>query len=153
MISESLQLEITRSVRQALQEDIGDGDITAQLIPQDSEAEALIITRDKAVVCGQPWVDEVFKQFDPTVKLKWHIADGDLVEPDQPLFSLTGSTRSLLSGERCALNFLQTLSATATVSHYYASLVADTDVRLLDTRKTIPGLRLAQKYAVLVGKE
>ncbi len=151
MISESLQLEITRSVRQALQEDIGDGDITAQLIPQDSEAEALIITRDKAVVCGQPWVDEVFKQFDPTVKLKWHIADGDLVEPDQPLFSLTGSTRSLLSGERCALNFLQTLSATATVSHYYASLVADTDVRLLDTRKTIPGLRLAQKYAVLAG--
>lgn len=151
MISEQLQLEITRSVTQALLEDIGTGDITAQLIPENAQAEGLVITRDTAIVCGKPWVDEVFRQFDPAVELKWHVADGDLIEPDQPLFSLSGSTRSLLSGERCALNFLQTLSGTATTSHYYASLVADTSVRLLDTRKTIPGLRLAQKHAVLAG--
>lgn len=151
MISDQLQLEITRSVIQALLEDIGTGDITAQLIPENAQAEGLVITRDTAIVCGKPWVDEVFRQFDPAVKLKWHVTDGDLVEPNQPLFSLSGSTRSLLSGERCALNFLQTLSGTATTSHYYASLVADTGVRLLDTRKTIPGLRLAQKHAVLAG--
>ena len=151
MISEQLQLEITRSVSQALAEDIGDGDITAELIPKESKSEALVITRDHAVVCGQPWVDEVFRQFDPQVKLHWHVCEGDIVEPNQPLFNLTGSTRSLLSGERCALNYLQTLSGTATVSHYYASLVAQTTVQLLDTRKTIPGLRLAQKYAVLTG--
>ncbi|MBV1913747.1 MAG: carboxylating nicotinate-nucleotide diphosphorylase [Pseudomonadales bacterium] len=151
MMTEPLQLEITRSVKQALQEDIGTGDITAQLIPQDARAKAMVISRDNAVMCGQPWVDEVFRQFDPTVELTWHVTDGDLVQPDQQLFSLTGSTRSLLSSERCALNFLQTLSGTATVSHYYASLVAGTNVRLLDTRKTIPGLRLAQKYAVLTG--
>ena len=151
MISEQLQLEITRSVTQALLEDIGTGDITAQLIPENAQAEGLVITRDTAIVCGKPWVDEVFHQFDPTVKLEWHVTDGDLVEPDQPLFSLSGSTRSLLSGERCALNLLQTLSGTATTSHYYASLVSGTNVRLLDTRKTIPGLRLAQKHAVLAG--
>ena len=151
MISEQLQLEITQSVTRALREDIGTGDITAQLISQDAQANALVITRDTAIVCGKLWVDEVFRQFDPTVKLEWHVTDGDLVKPDQPLFSLSGSTRSLLSGERCALNFLQTLSGTATTSHYYASLVADTSVRLLDTRKTIPGLRLAQKYAVHAG--
>jgi nicotinate-nucleotide pyrophosphorylase (carboxylating) len=151
MISEQLQREITRSVTQALEEDIGTGDITAQLIPENAQAEGLVITRNTAIICGKPWVDEVFRQFDPAVKLTWHVTDGDLVEPDQPLFSLSGLTRSLLSGERCALNFLQTLSGTATTSHYYASLVADTNVRLLDTRKTVPGLRLAQKYAVLAG--
>lgn len=151
MISEQLKLEITRSVTQALLEDIGTGDITAQLIAEDAKAEATVITRQKAVICGKPWVDEVFQQLDPTVEVEWHVADGDLVEPDQPLFSLAGSTRSLLSGERCALNFLQTLSGTATTSHYYGSLVSNTEVRLLDTRKTLPGLRLAQKYAVLMG--
>ena len=151
MISEQLQLEITNSVARALQEDIGEGDITAQLIPANAQANATVITRDNAVICGQPWVDEVFRQFDPQVKLEWFVKDGDLVKPDQPLFSLIGSTRSLLSGERCALNFLQTLSGTATVSHYYSSMVAETQVKLLDTRKTIPGLRLAQKHAVLTG--
>ena len=89
MITEQLQLDITRSVTQALQEDIGAGDITAQLIPQDARAEAMVISRDKAVICGQPWVDEVFRQFDPTVKLEWHVSDGDLVKPDQSLFSLS----------------------------------------------------------------
>ncbi len=146
-----LTSEIQHNVRIALQEDIGSGDITAQLIPADRLASATVITRDNAVICGTAWVDEVFRQLDPATKVIWQVRDGDQVRANQSLFRLEGSARALLSGERCALNFLQTLSAVATHCQSYADLVADTPVKLLDTRKTIPGLRLAQKYAVTCG--
>ena len=146
-----LTSEIQHNVRIALAEDIGSGDITAQLIPADRQASATVITREDAVICGTAWVDEVFRQLDPATKVIWQVSDGDKVSANQSLFSLKGSARSLLSGERCALNFLQTLSAVATHCQHYADLVAGTTVKLLDTRKTIPGLRLAQKYAVRVG--
>lgn len=142
-------LELT--VTKALEEDIGDGDITAQLIPVEQTATARVITREHATVCGQAWVNQVFRQIDPAVKINWHIADGDLAQPDQVLFELSGSARSLLTGERAALNFLQLLSGTATACRKYADMVAGTSVKLLDTRKTIPGLRNAQKYAVTQG--
>jgi len=143
--------DIETVVKHALEEDIRDGDITAMLIPEDNRAEAKVITREHAIVCGQPWVDEVFRQLDPEVEIEWLVNDGDEVQPEQTLFKLKGSARSLLTGERTALNFLQTLSGTATTSRQYAKLVAGTDIKILDTRKTIPGLRLAQKYAVKVG--
>ncbi len=143
--------DLESSVRQALKEDIRDGDITAMLIPEESIATATVITRERAVICGQPWVDEVFNQLDPKVEIEWLVRDGDNVQPDQELFNLKGSARSLLTGERTALNFLQTLSGTATTARQYAKLVEATDIKILDTRKTIPGLRLAQKYAVKVG--
>jgi len=145
------QADLENIVRQALKEDIRDGDITAMLIPEESIATATVITREQAVVCGQPWVDEVFNQLDPKVEIEWLVRDGDDVQPDQVLFNLKGSARSLLTGERTALNFLQTLSGTATTARQYAKLVEGTDIKILDTRKTIPGLRLAQKYAVKVG--
>lgn len=148
---EDIQHQITESVAFALSEDLGEGDITAQLIPINEQAKARVITRDKAVICGIAWVNEVFRQVDDTVQLVWHIKDGDLAEPDQLLLEIFGSARSLLTGERVALNYLQTLSGTATVCHHYANLVKSTGVKLLDTRKTIPGLRLAQKYAVTCG--
>ncbi|MBD3646796.1 MAG: carboxylating nicotinate-nucleotide diphosphorylase, partial [Pseudomonadales bacterium] len=109
------------------------------------------ITRENATICGRPWVDEVLRQVDPAIEVTWSVADGDRVNPDQALFTAEGSARSLLTAERTALNFLQTLSGTATRTHHYASLIAHTDTRLLDTRKTLPGLRLAQKYAVACG--
>jgi nicotinate-nucleotide pyrophosphorylase (carboxylating) len=143
--------DIEHSVRFALAEDIGAGDITAELIPAERIATATIITREAAVLCGRPWVDEVFRQLDPRVSLQWQVGDGDAVEPDQLLVTLSGPARSLLSGERTALNFLQTLSGTATTAREYARLVEGTGVRVLDTRKTIPGLRSAQKYAVRCG--
>ena len=146
-----LTSEIQHNVQIALAEDIGSGDITAQLIPADRQASATVITRENAVICGTAWVDEVFRQLDPATKVIWQVSDGDKVSANQSLFSLKGSARSLLSGERCALNFLQTLSAVATHCQHYADLVAGTTVKLLDTRKTIPGLRLAQKYAVTCG--
>ncbi|MEX1668432.1 carboxylating nicotinate-nucleotide diphosphorylase [Zhongshania guokunii] len=146
-----LQRDITETVAFALKEDIGSGDITAQLIPVSQTAKARIITRENAVICGTEWVNEVFRQIDNSVTVQWHVADGDLVKPDQLLFELTGSARSLLTGERTALNFLQLLSGTATICKSYADIVAHTQVRLLDTRKTIPGLRTAQKYAVTCG--
>ena len=142
---------VEENVRTALDEDVGNGDITAELIPASDHKRARVISRQTAVVCGQAWVDEVFRQVDPSVKVQWLVKDGDLVERDQVLFRLEGSARSLLTGERAALNFLQTLSGTATLSHEYAQRVADTPVTLLDTRKTIPGLRMAQKYAVSCG--
>lgn len=144
-------LDIPRTVAFALEEDIRTGDITASLIPAGNTAQARVITREQAVVCGVEWVNEVFRQIDPAVVVTWHVADGDKVEPNQVLFELQGKARSLLSGERCALNFLQTLSGTATICRKYADIVAGTQVRLLDTRKTIPGLRTAQKYAVTCG--
>ena len=145
------QADLKASVRQALAEDIRDGDITAMLIPAENMASATVITREQAIICGQPWVNEVFRQLDSSVQIEWLIQDGDEVQPNQAIFNLKGSARSLLTGERTALNFLQTLSGTATTAHQYAKLVEGTDIKILDTRKTIPGLRLAQKYAVEVG--
>ena len=148
---DTLTGDIANSVKQALAEDIGSGDITAMLVPEDASAKATIITREHAVVCGRAWVNEVFAQLDGRVQVDWQVNDGDKVEPNQTLFTLTGPARSLLTGERSALNFLQLLSGTATTCRQYADLVAGTGVRLLDTRKTIPGLRTAQKYAVTCG--
>ena len=146
-----LGAEITANVRAALAEDIGSGDITAQLIPAEREAQARVITREAATISGTAWVDEVFRQLDPRVQVQWQVADGERVIQDQTLFSLEGPARALLSGERSALNFLQLLSGVATRCREYADLVEGTAVQLLDTRKTLPGLRLAQKYAVTCG--
>ncbi|WP_394560703.1 carboxylating nicotinate-nucleotide diphosphorylase [Aquipseudomonas alcaligenes] len=151
LILANLGAEIEANVRTALREDIGSGDITAQLIPTERLANATVITREAAVICGTAWVDAVFRQLDPRVAVHWQVADGERVQPNQPLFHLEGPARALLSGERSALNFLQTLSAVATRCRHFADLVADTSVKLLDTRKTLPGLRLAQKYAVTQG--
>ena len=146
-----LGAEITANVRAALAEDIGSGDITAQLIPAERVARARVITREAATICGTAWVDEVFRQLDPRVQVVWNVADGERAMQDQTLFSLEGPARALLSGERSALNFLQLLSGVATRCREYADLVEGTAVKLLDTRKTLPGLRLAQKYAVTCG--
>ncbi|MCP4598122.1 carboxylating nicotinate-nucleotide diphosphorylase [Neptuniibacter sp.] len=146
-----IQHLIPEAVKKALQEDIGSGDITAQLIPTDQMATARVISRQEAVISGVDWVNEVFRQVDPSLTLDWQVDDGDLVERDQVLFWAKGSARNLLTAERAALNFLQTLSGTATVSKLYADKVAGTSVKLLDTRKTLPGLRFAQKYAVTCG--
>lgn len=143
--------DITGNVRAALAEDVGDGDITARLIPAEKQATARVISREAAVISGRPWVDEVFAQIDPDVVVAWEVEDGDRCEANQTLFTLSGNARSLLTGERAALNFLQLLSGTATRCAHLAAKVAHTEVRLLDTRKTIPGLRLAQKYAVRCG--
>ncbi len=142
---------ITALVAAALAEDVGSGDITAGLIPAQAQARATVITRDAAVVCGTAWFEEVFAQLDPGVSVRWEVRDGDAVHPEQPLCELTGPARALLTGERTALNLLQTLSATATLSRHYAEAVAGTGAQVLDTRKTIPGLRQAQKYAVACG--
>ncbi|RZA08143.1 MAG: carboxylating nicotinate-nucleotide diphosphorylase [Moraxellaceae bacterium] len=147
----SLAQSIINNVKVALQEDIGSGDITAQLIPAHHQSMATIITREDCVFCGKDWVIEVFAQLDKTVTIDWKVSDGETVKANSTLFTLSGSARSLLTGERAALNFVQTLSGTATTSHYYAQLVAHTKVKLLDTRKTLPGLRDAQKYAVASG--
>lgn len=142
---------IARTVTNAIEEDVGAGDLTAQLIAADRQATATVITREAAVICGRAWVDEVFHQLDPRVRVEWLVQDGDQVEPDQMLFSLSGSARALLTGERTALNFLQTLSGTATATRIFVAAVTGTRCRILDTRKTLPGLRLAQKYAVRCG--
>ncbi|MBL8260367.1 MAG: carboxylating nicotinate-nucleotide diphosphorylase [Candidatus Competibacteraceae bacterium] len=139
------------AVALALAEDIGGGDLTAALIPETAAAEATVISREKAVLCGTPWFDAVFRQLDSRVAVDWRAADGDRVEPDQVLCALRGPARSLLTGERTALNFLQALSGTATLARQFADTVAGTGATILDTRKTIPGLRLAQKYAVRCG--
>ncbi|MDO6592989.1 carboxylating nicotinate-nucleotide diphosphorylase [Neptuniibacter sp. 1_MG-2023] len=146
-----IQHLIPDAVTYALSEDIGNGDITAQLIPEEQTATARIISRQEAVICGVDWVNEVFKQVDPNLTLEWQVDDGDLVQRDQVLFYAKGSARNLLTAERAALNFLQTLSGTATISKFYADKVIGTHVKLLDTRKTLPGLRFAQKYAVTCG--
>ena len=143
--------DIASCVERALKEDIGTGDITAMLIPEQQQAKGEVLCREHAVICGCAWVDEVFKQLDPKTSIDWLVQDGDEVAPDQVLFTLSGSARVLLTGERTALNFLQLLSGTATLARQYASLTESSEVKILDTRKTIPGLRLAQKYAVAVG--
>lgn len=144
-------LAVTENVRAALAEDIGSGDITAALVPAATRGHARIITREAAVICGRPWVDEVFRQLDPDVTLRWHCTDGDRVVAGAMLFELEGSARSLLTGERVALNFLQLLSGVATRCARFAGVVEGLHTRLLDTRKTLPGLRIAQKYAVRCG--
>ncbi len=150
-----MQLAIQEGVRNALVEDLSEKDasldITAQLISPTSHSKATIITRDKAVICGVEWVNEVFRQLGQEVSLSWHVKDGDLVEPNTTLCDLEGPSRVLLTGERTALNFLQTLSATATLTHQYSRLLEGTNTTLLDTRKTLPGMRLAQKFAVRCG--
>ncbi|MGB1309654.1 MAG: carboxylating nicotinate-nucleotide diphosphorylase [Leucothrix sp.] len=138
-------------VQIALQEDIRDGDLTADLIAEDSHSEATVVCRENAILAGQAWFDEVFKQIDADVAITWHFNDGDEVPADAIICSLSGRSRSLLTGERAALNFVQTLSATATQTHEYVKAIAGTKTRILDTRKTIPGMRLAQKYAVTCG--
>lgn len=139
------------TVRAALSEDIGKGDITAALIPREQAANAVVICRENAVVCGQAWFNAVFAELDSRITVHWLVRDGDTIEDKQTLCTLTGPARPLLSGERTALNFLQTLSGTATIARRYAEAVADLPVKILDTRKTIPGLRQAQKYAIRVG--
>lgn len=142
---------IAHTVRIALEEDVGSGDLTAQLIPADRASKATVITREDATLCGQAWFNEVFRQVDSRVRVMWKAADGDRVRANQLLCELSGPSRALLTGERTALNFLQMLSATATQTSRYAEALKGTKCRVLDTRKTIPGLRLAQKYAVRCG--
>lgn len=139
---------IARTVSIALEEDVGSGDLTAQLIPADRVSKATVITREDATLCGRAWVDEVFRQIDSRVQVAWKAADGDRVRANQLLCELSGPSRALLTGERTALNFLQSLSAVATETTRYVEALKGTQCRVLDTRKTIPGLRLAQKYAV-----
>ena len=143
--------DLERTVRYALAEDIGDGDLTAVLIPASTIAHAWVITREDAVVCGRPWFDAAFRELDATVEIEWRVRDGEPVLAGQRLCDLRGSARALLTGERTALNFLQTLSGTATEAARYAAALAGSGVELLDTRKTLPGLRSAQKYAVRCG--
>ena len=149
--AELLRQSRIETVAQSLREDIGDGDITARLIPESKMASGRVITREAATIAGRAWVEEVFHQVDPTIVLDWQVQDGDRVAPDQVLFRMQGPARSLLTAERAALNWLQTLSAVATTCSDYARQVAHTRVKLLDTRKTVPGLRLALKYAVTCG--
>ncbi len=143
--------DLSATVATALAEDVGSGDLTAGLIPADRRGRARIITRETAVFAGRPYVDEVFRQVDPRVHVEWNTADGEAVTADQVLYRLSGPARSLLTGERTALNFVQALSGTATATKRYADVVAGLACRILDTRKTIPGLRNAQKYAVRCG--
>lgn len=138
-------------VAQAVAEDLGSADHTARLVPAGQIASARVISREDAVICGRPWVDAVFAKIDPTVQVEWQVAEGERVQPDQVLYRLHGPARSLLTGERTALNFLQSLSGTATAVRQYVEAVAGTGTAIVDTRKTLPGLRNAQKYAVLCG--
>ena len=150
-ISSLLRIEIAKQVALALQEDIATGDINAQLIPETQCDTATIICREPMVVAGKAWVDEVFRQLDPNMQLDWAVKDGDAVAANQVLVTLIGNTRALLTGERTALNFLQTLSSTATVVANHVAVIAELPTKLLDTRKTLPMLRHAQKYAMLCG--
>lgn len=142
---------INADVQRALSEDLGDGDLSAALIPQARRARAIIVARESFVLCGADWASACFRALDPQVELRWQVDDGAQVEAEQSLLQIDGSARAILSAERCALNFLQTLSATASVSARYAALARNSRTRILDTRKTLPGLRQAQKYAVRVG--
>jgi nicotinate-nucleotide pyrophosphorylase (carboxylating) len=142
---------IARQVAAALAEDLGGGDVTAALVPATQKVRAQVLAREDAVLCGTAWVDETFHQLDPAIELQWLAADGARVIADMPVLRATGLARPILTGERTALNFLQTLSATATAASRYVAAVAGTGCRILDTRKTIPGLRLAQKYAARCG--
>ncbi len=145
---------IQSQVTQALSEDIGSGDLTANLIPEFNQSTAHLVCREQAILCGTEWFDEVFKQLDNTIQIKWHHQDGDDLADEQCVCTLVGNSRAILTGERTAMNFLQTLSGTATTTNHYVKKLQENstqDVKLLDTRKTIPGLREAQKYAVRCG--
>lgn len=146
-----LPADLSSSVRRALSEDVGSGDLSAELLPAEQHSTAMVLCREDAVLCGSPWFDEVFHQVDTAVRTHWHCRDGDALAPGVTVCTLRGPTRSLLTGERTALNFLQLLSGTATATRACVQLIAGTGTTLLDTRKTVPGLRSAQKYAVLCG--
>jgi nicotinate-nucleotide pyrophosphorylase (carboxylating) len=143
--------DLATQVQAAILEDAGTGDVTAALVPAGQRARGHVITREDAVVCGQAWVDETFRRLDAAVQVPWHVHDGERMSAGQEVFELEGPARSILTGERTALNFLQLLSATATETRRYVDAVAGTGCSILDTRKTLPGLRTAQKYAVLCG--
>ncbi len=145
-----LQTEIERNISAALSEDVGSGDLTAQLTP-DRQTQAHVVCRQQAVLCGTQWFDACVRRLDPAARVNWHLKDGDRISPDTRLCELSGSSRALLTAERSALNFLQLLSAVATITKSYVDAVAGTRAAILDTRKTLPGLRLAQKHAVPVG--
>lgn len=143
--------EITRNVQSALSEDLGSGDLTASIIDQTAVASARLISRERAIFCGREWFNEVYNQLDPTIQTNWEVNDGETIRPDQMLCQVAGPARSLLSGERTALNFIQTLSGTASTTRTFVKAIEGTTTRILDTRKTLPGLRMAQKYAVSIG--
>jgi nicotinate-nucleotide pyrophosphorylase (carboxylating) len=143
--------DITECVKRALEEDIGAGDLTARLIPEDKIATAEVVCRENAVICGIPWFEEVYRQLDSSIEITWQVADGDHLQSNKTVCTLQGSARVILTGERTALNFIQMLSATSTETYQYVQLIKDSNTTLLDTRKTIPGLRTAQKYAVVCG--
>jgi len=147
----TLPPDLQQQVTTALTEDVGLGDVTAELVPPTQRVKGRVITREPAVFCGRAWVTETFRQLDPNVGVTWQVSDGDRITPDQTLFEVAGLARPILTGERTALNFVQLLSATATAAHRYVEAVAGTGCAILDTRKTIPGLRTAQKYAVRCG--
>ena len=149
--AKTLRDHLVRSIRFALEEDLGSGDITALLIPAQQTSQAQVITREPGVLCGREWFEEVFRQIDPTVTLNWLKQDGDTLLANDILVELRGNTRAILTAERSALNFLQTLSGSATLARRFAMAVAGKALVILDTRKTLPGLRLAQKYAIAVG--
>ncbi|MGD8796161.1 MAG: carboxylating nicotinate-nucleotide diphosphorylase, partial [Thiohalophilus sp.] len=148
----SVPIEVIRQqVKLALEEDVGSGDVTAALLPEDENANARLISRQTAVIAGRLWFDEVFRQLDDRITIDWHVKEGEQVAADQALCDLHGPVRALLTGERAALNFLQTLSGTATTVRKYVERIKGTGAQVLDTRKTLPGMRLAQKYAVSCG--
>ncbi|MCG8434068.1 MAG: carboxylating nicotinate-nucleotide diphosphorylase [Gammaproteobacteria bacterium] len=151
MKDKALPSDLSEQVRRALQEDVGTGDLTAALVPHGAQASATVTTREDAILCGTAWFDEVFRQLEASINITWLQNDGDAVTAGQVLCKLTGDAAAMLTGERTALNFLQTLSGTATATRRYADMTAGTNCRILDTRKTIPGLRTAQKYAVCCG--
>jgi nicotinate-nucleotide pyrophosphorylase (carboxylating) len=146
-----LPSDLAQQVAAALAEDIGSGDVTAELVPAAQHVTGKVITREQAILCGRPWVTETFRQLDPTVRLTWHANDGERITANQTLFEVSGLARPVLTGERTALNFLQLLSATATAARRYVDAIAGTECTIIDTRKTVPGLRSAQKYAVVQG--
>ena len=146
-----LPKDLGEQVAAALREDVGSGDVTARLVPETQVAHGRVITREDAVLCGQPWVDETFRRLDPSIRIDWHAHDGDRVRANQIVFEIQGPARAVLTGERTALNFLQLLSGTATQTRLFVDAVAGTGCTILDTRKTLPGLRTAQKYAVRCG--
>ena len=143
--------DLDAAVTRALDEDVGSGDVTAALVPVGAPSTAYLITREEAIICGRPWFDAIFARLDASIRIQWHLQEGDRAAADQRLCTLTGPARPLLTGERPAINFLQTLSATATAVRRYVDAVAGTGTAISDTRKTLPGLRTAQKYAVVCG--
>lgn len=146
---QDILLHVKKDVTEALAEDIGTGDVSAELIPENQTVQAEIISREPMLISGQPWVNEVFRQVDPNINIQWHVHEGSWLEKESVLCTIVGKARHILSAERTALNFLQTLSATSTQTYYFIQKLSGTNTKLLDTRKTLPKLRVAQKYAVL----